>query len=354
MEEVGTWYRRLWDRRGPSGARYRALSGLLLPAEWAYRLGVWARTSAFDREWLTSEACAITTLAIGNLTVGGTGKTPIAAWFARAFRERGCRSAIVMRGYGADEVEVHRCLNRAIPVYATPDRIAGVRRAKDGGSDVAILDDAFQYRLIRADAHVVLVAAEDWTDTPRLLPRGPWREPLTALRRATLVVVTRKKSPRRESERVAASLAELEPGLPQAQAHIKLGGLALYDQTTGEVGPIRPARGLHCELAVAGVARPEAVFAQLRQAGVTMNGVLAFRDHHRYKDDEISQLAERARHGPIVATLKDAVKLGPALGPGAKLYVPVQVVDWESGSDGVECLLDNLLCRAASGSGEQL
>lgn len=353
MDEVGTWYRRLWERRGPTQARHRALSGLLLPAEWAYRLGVWARTSAFDRDWLASKAGAITTLAIGNLTVGGTGKTPMAAWFAQAFREQGCRPAIVMRGYGADEVKVHRCLNRSIPVYAVPDRVAGVRRAKSDGSDIAILDDAFQHRMIRADADVVLVAAEEWTDSPRLLPRGPWREPLTALRRATLVVVTRKMSTRGESEHVASSLAELEPGLPQAQAHIKLGGLAPYDETTGEVGPIRPARRFHCELAVAGVARPEAVFAQLREAGVTMGGVSAFPDHHHYKDEEISQLAERARHGPIVATLKDAVKLGPALGRGAELYVPVQVVSWESGVDEVECLLDNLVGRAVSGSGEE-
>jgi tetraacyldisaccharide 4'-kinase len=108
---------------------------------------------------------------------------PIAAWIARQLQADGHSPAVVMRGYGGDEETVHRLLNPSIPVFVSADRVKGIERAKQAAADVAVLDDAFQHRALRADAYIVLLAAEEWTERARLLPRGPWREPLAALRR---------------------------------------------------------------------------------------------------------------------------------------------------------------------------
>jgi tetraacyldisaccharide 4'-kinase len=347
---MSDWYRRLWAQDKRVGLGYRTLSALLTPAEGAYRLAVSARAWAYDRGLLNSEVGAIPTLTVGNLTVGGTGKTPVTAWFARALVARGLKPAVVMRGYGGDEVGVHRVLNPEVPVVVAAKRVAGVERAGTAGSDVAVLDDAYQHRAIRPDACVVLVAAEDFVETPRLLPRGPWREPLEALNRATLVVATRKMAREDDSLRVVEQLARMAPALPSARAHIRLSGLARYkDESLDD--PV-PLAGFRCAVAVAGVARPDAVWHQLRSAGADVDVTRAYPDHHRYSRRDVEEIRRLAYDGPVVATLKDVVKLGAALS-GVDVYVPLQEVVWESGADEVERLLAGLTDRASSTIGTE-
>ncbi|UCC72721.1 MAG: tetraacyldisaccharide 4'-kinase [Gemmatimonadota bacterium] len=335
---MSDWHQRLWTVEGPG---YRLLSALLVPAEMGYRLGVSARAWMYDHGFLSSADAPIPTLAVGNLTVGGTGKTPVTAWFAGTLAARGFAAAVVMRGYGGDEVQVHRLLNPEVPVHVSVDRTEGVRQAQRDGAEMAVLDDAFQHRALRADVNLVLVAAEEWSASRRLLPRGPWREPLTALNRADLVITTRKVAGRGQAAQVTASLGELCPSLPRAEAYIGLAGLASYDGASRQLDTPKPARGLHCALAVAGVARPGAVFAQLAEAGVTVDDHWSFPDHHSYSAEEVERILRRTAGGSLVATLKDAVKLGTALGPEIEIYVPLQTVEWETGREEV----DRLLCR---------
>ncbi|KPK55844.1 MAG: hypothetical protein AMS21_13195 [Gemmatimonas sp. SG8_38_2] len=337
------WYHRLWQRDGASGFGYRALTVLLTPAEGAYRAAVSARSWAYDRGVLKSASPPIPTLIVGNLTVGGSGKTPMAAWIARRLEQRGRRPSIVMRGYGDDESDVHRLLNPSLKVYVSPDRVAGVRRAYEEGCDVAVLDDAFQHRAIRAHANIVLVAAEDFSNSPRLLPRGPWRETLKALRRATLVITTRKTASRQEAERVSDQLSRLEPALPQAQACIAVSGMSTYDGAGGTLGEPRALERKRYPLAVAGVAKPETVWAQLREAGLSVGRCRAYPDHHRYTREDVEQISREAAGEAIVATLKDAVKLGPLSGSAVEIHVPLQQVILESGDRELETLLANLL-----------
>ncbi len=341
---MNTWYRRLWDGEGSDGGAFLKVLGLgLAPAEWSYRAAVFARNAAYDRAWIKSRSAPIPTLVIGNLSVGGTGKTPMAAWFVKALRERGCRAAVVMRGYGGDEVEVHRQLNPASPVYADPNRLRALRVAHKEGTNVAVLDDAFQHRALKADAAVVLIAAEEWTTRRRLLPRGPWREPLNALGRATLVVVTRKTATSESAARVARTIAELNPGLAIGQVEVRIGSLAEYGgDSLYESEPVGPIDGLQCAVALAGVARPEAVWQQLERFGIGMERRWVRPDHHKYRQAEIRQLSRLAASGPIIATLKDAVKLRPALGPSVRILVPLQQIVWESGGQEAIRLLNDI------------
>src|SRR5687768_17614484 len=168
---------RVWFGSGPGSTVARAA---LYPAELAYALVVNARGALYDRGVLTSRRPALPVLSIGNLTVGGTGKTPIAAWAAAQLLLGGGHPAIVLRGYGGDEPLVHARLNPEVPVVATPHRVAGVLATRERGADVVVLDDAFQHRRIRRHADWVLVSADRWTHRrPHLLPAGPWREPLS-------------------------------------------------------------------------------------------------------------------------------------------------------------------------------
>jgi tetraacyldisaccharide 4'-kinase len=194
----------LWDDPGVAASVARLV---LTPASWAYRTIVAGRNALFDRGWLTTRDTALPALAVGNLSVGGTGKTPIAADLSRRLRLAGGAPALILRGYGDDEPRVHALLNPDVPVLTSADRVAASREARARGCDVVVLDDAFQHRWARRIADVVLVAAEQWPVRGRALPIGPYREPLSALRRATLVIVTRKTAAPAEAEGVARAVA---------------------------------------------------------------------------------------------------------------------------------------------------
>ncbi len=146
----------------------------------------------------------------------------------------------------------------------------------------------------------------------------------------------------RDAQRLGEHLAASHPQIPQAASHIRIAGLSRFDANAGRLREPRSVSGFSCTLAVAGVAHPELVFAQLEDAGATVRAARAFSDHHRYSAAELAEISRRSSDGPLVATLKDAVKLGPRLGPGADIYVPVQELVWESGADRVERLLTDL------------
>ncbi len=328
-------HERLWSSHPPLPLRF--LSVCLAPAEQAYRLAVTARNWGYSKGLLRSGRATIPAVAVGNLTVGGTGKTPVSAWIARRLQASGHSPAVVMRGYGGDEETVHRLLNPAIPVCVSADRVKATERAAEAGANVAVLDDAFQHRALRANAYIVLIAAEEWVEDPRLLPRGPWREPLTALRRAQLLVVTRKIAPPAESLRVREALARHFPATPLAQAYIGVSRLARYEE--GQLHILPSAMGFRAALAVAGVARADAVWEQLRMLGITMDRCSAFPDHHRFRARDIAAIQKATANGPLIATLKDAVKLSPLLPADMAIYVPVQHVDWEAGGGALDQLL---------------
>src|SRR6185437_3367732 len=208
---------------GDAGARMAR--ALLWPFALGYAGVAAMRGLLYDAGTLASVDLALPCVSIGNLTVGGTGKTPAAAWLAARLVERGAKPAIVMRGYGSDEPLVHREVNPQIPVVIARDRVAGVARARALGADVAVLDDAFQHRRARRDADVVLINADRWQLPVRPLPAGPWREPLSALARATMVIVTRRAVSSDAAEAVAGELGRVRPGLPVAVASLSLGEL---------------------------------------------------------------------------------------------------------------------------------
>lgn len=333
------WHRRIWD----AGGLYGLIAAGLIPAEWAFRLGTALRSTSYDRGWLRSSGASIATIVVGNLTVGGTGKTPLTAWLARRLERGGARPAVVMRGYGGDEVTVHRILNPSVPVYVSADRHAALRRAEAEGARLAVLDDAFQHRALRPDASVVLLAADGWHRRRRLLPRGPWREPLGAIRRATMAVVTRKAATAAMAERISELLRNSYRELLVGRVHVRLSESLTYSGLRAGQCERRSLAAARFGLALAGVAEPESFWQQLDQAGVRVARRLTFADHHRYGPADVRRIRREAGGEAVLMTLKDAVKLGPLLGGDTDIHVALQEVVWEAGGEQIERLLFELI-----------
>lgn len=338
VEAFRAWVPRWW--RGGSGPGGAALGLLLAPAEAVYGAVVSARNSAYDSGWLPAERASIPVVSVGNIGVGGAGKTPVAAWLAGRLAAAGRRPAIVLRGYGADEIAVHRELNPDVPVVAAVRRAAGVQSAADKGCDIAVLDDAFQHRSVMRDADVVLVAAESWSATRRLLPRGPWREPVGALRRADLVIVTRKSLSAPDASRVADALRREVPGIPVAVCHLRPTGLLAAGGEAVGLSWLARRR----VLAVTSLADPDTFVRQLAAAGAEPE-LLAFPDHHEFDQADLARIRTAAAGRPVVCTRKEAVKLSRFPPDALSILVLDQEIVPEEAADAIEMVIERLLER---------
>jgi len=314
----------------------------LAPPAWLYSSIVRLRGALFDHDVLRQHRSAVPVLSVGNLSVGGTGKTPLAAWAAARLRDAGARPAVLLRGYGGDEPLVHALLNPDIPVIANPDRLAGARAALAAGADCAILDDGFQHRRLMRAADWVLGAAEQPPEPARLLPAGPWREPPSALRRATLAIVTRKTASLEVANAVASRLSATHGA---ATAIVHLSPSDVVDARENTPMGLERLRGARV-LIVAAIGAPAAFVAQVRASGVAEAEEILFPDHHRFTEGDVARIVRSATHADVVVcTLKDAVKLAP-LWP--RVALPLWYVSQRAEVERGEHLLDASLATVMS------
>lgn len=325
-------------------ARARLGRAALAPVAWLYEGVTTARNALFDAGLLPARRTAIPAICVGNLTVGGTGKTPFAAYLAGELLARGARPCIVLRGYGGDEEQVHRVLTPGLHVVVGADRVRAIAEGASLGCDVAVLDDAFQHRRAARMADVVLVSADaPWSD--RLLPAGPLRESTRALRRASLLVITCKVASLDRAYELAQRLT-LGAMPPVAVARLQPHALVPV-MRSGAAYALEALRGQRV-LAVAGVGDPKAFVHQLEAVGARPTPAL-FPDHHRYSAADVAALISRATGADfIVCTLKDAVKL-EVLWPdnGPALHYVSQRVELMSGAGHVQATLDRVLAARA-------
>jgi tetraacyldisaccharide 4'-kinase len=324
----------LWTSRRPD-ARIARLA--LLPVAALWRGAMLARETAYRRGWLTIRDLPLPSVAIGNLTVGGSGKTPIAIWVARYYVSRGLVPGILLRGYGADEVQVHQHEVPEAQVIADPDRAAGAERALARGAQVLVLDDAYQRLDVRRDLNVAVVSAETTRAVHWPLPAGPWREGLGALERADGIVITRKRATPEAAQRLAADLQSRIKG-PVAIAH--LGLRYVEGMLSGARHPASALAGKRV-IAASGIADPDAFVAQTKATGAAVQ-VATWKDHHDYRDEDVAWLAHAARRADhVVITQKDAVKLRNRW-PNAVPEPLVAMLDleWEEGGDAIAAALD--------------
>lgn len=347
----------VWYSGGPLPAAGRAL---LAPLSAAFGFGVAVRNARLDRE---QASAALPAISIGNLTVGGTGKTPVSSWFAARLRARGANPSIVLRGYGDDEWRVHRLLNPGITITVDPDRRAALARAQAQGADCAVLDDAFQHRRAGRVSDIVLVSVDRFQTPVRLIPAGPYREPMSAIRRATAVLLTVKAARDEDVERVAQAVREVAPDMPLAVVRLVPDrvcrvDLATFAQAMGDIpseaaavsenGSVSHDIGwLHDRrlLLTSAIADGDALERQIVSLGGRLVRHLRFPDHHDYSADDVAQVVREAGGAQgVLCTLKDAVKLAP-LWPraAAPLWYLSQTLVVDRGAEVLERECDRVL-----------
>lgn len=309
----------------------------LLPVAMLWRAAMSLRTVAFRRRWLSVRDLPLPAVAVGNLTVGGSGKTPIAGWIARHYLSRGLVPGILLRGHGGDETRVHEQLVPGACVVADPDRVAGAERAMAMGAQVLVLDDAYQRQDVWRDYNLAVVSAETSRAVPWPLPAGPWREGLDALDRADALVITRKRAD------LAAALAMARALAPRVRGPVAVVHLAVRSYTGLVSGRRLDASALQGKRVVvaAAIADPDAFVAQTKAVGAQVQ-VATWGDHHDYRDEDVAWLAHAARRADhVVITMKDAVKLRhrwPASVP--EPLVASLELEWEEGLDALVAALD--------------
>jgi tetraacyldisaccharide 4'-kinase len=312
----------------------------LLPFSGLWRAAMATRNLAFDRGWIPARELPLPAVGVGNLTVGGSGKTPLSSWIAAHYLARGLVPGILLRGYGRDEVLVHRHQLPGARVVADPDRVAGAERALAQGAQVLVLDDAFQRRDVWRDLNIAVVSAETSRAVAWSLPAGPWREGLHALRRADALVVTRKRAGADAARALGARLAPSVQG-PVGVVHL---GVSRYEGlVSGRPTASTALQGARV-VAASAIADPDAFVAQTKALGAQVQ-VASWRDHHEFRDEDVAWLAKAARKADyVVMTQKDAVKLRdrwPASVP--EPLVAVLDLEWESGEAAIRASLDAIV-----------
>jgi tetraacyldisaccharide 4'-kinase len=324
----------LWTSGRPD-ARLARLA--LLPASGLWRGAMAVRGLAYRRGWFPVHDLPLPSVAVGNLTVGGSGKTPIAIWIAHHYVAGGLVPGVLLRGYGSDEVLVHQHdVPRAV-VVADPDRAAGAERALASGAQVLVLDDAYQRLDVRRDLNILVMSAETTRAVRWPLPAGPWRESWRALDRADAVIVTRKRASPEAAHALAKEVEGRVQG-PVAIAH--LGLRSLEGLVSGNRASATALAGKRV-VAASGIADPDAFVAQVKRTGAAVQ-VATWKDHHDYRDEDVAWLAHAARRADhVVITQKDAVKLRdrwPQSVP--EPLVAVLDLEWEEGGERIAAALD--------------
>jgi len=258
------------------------------------------------------------TLSVGNLTAGGTGKTPLVIHLARALAARGERPGVLARGYGAprdgelnDELRLVAAEVPEAVLAPGRDRVARAAEARDRGATFLLLDDGFQHRRLARHADVVLLdATEPWGPGAALLPRGLLREPPGALRRADAVVLSRAEQAAPEAlARLEAAVRAL--GFAGPVVRLLVAPRALRPLPEGPAGPPAALAG-RAVWAACGIGNPAAFRRTLADLGADVRGLSALDDHHAWTGADVERVTGAARAagaGLVVVTTKDGVKL---------------------------------------------
>jgi len=326
------------------------LRWLLWPLSAVYGIAVRLRLWLYARGIFETKRLRTPVISVGNLTVGGTGKTPMVIWLAERFLAAGKRVAILSRGYRgsgetSDEIELmkYRLRNRVFFGVGS-NRYEQGRRLEQQGVDVFLLDDGYQHVQLARDVNLLLMDAAQPLGQDMILPAGRLREPLSGMRRASLLVFTRTET----SAGAVAAIDKLQ-GCPVFAAATRLLG---FRRLGGGVPVLTPAEiGAGPFMAFCGIGNPSAFFLDLQNWQISVAAAKAFTDHHRYTARELQALAQAARSAGargFVTTEKDAQNLGDAR--FAELPVFVAMIDLEISQEAVfwEAIQAQIVATASS------
>jgi tetraacyldisaccharide 4'-kinase len=336
-------------RRGLAAAMLRAL---LRVAEVPYTFIVNRRDHQFDVGRREIHRVSTPVVSVGNLTLGGTGKTPMVKWLARWFGGRGYRVAIVSRGYGAAEgkandeaMELHQSLP-GVPHVQNPNRfVAATRAIEEFHADVIVLDDGFQHRRLARDLDIVLLDALEPFGYDHVFPRGTLREPIDGLRRAQVVCLSRVDIiAADERESIRRRVFEIAPHAAWCEL---VHAPSLLLNLAGATQPLQSLAGRRVA-AFCGIGNPAGFQHTLAATGCEVAAWQVFPDHHAYTPADVRLLNKEFGHEKIdfvVCTHKDLVKLDRAEISGVPLWAITVEMQFLSGQQQFEQALKNVIQR---------
>jgi len=329
MQKTDNW-QRIWNDDG-SNNRFSPVNAFLYVISLLYRLVITVRNRLYDYNIFPEIKLSCPVISIGNITVGGTGKTPCVIWIAQMLQEQGWKPAVLSRGYGSknslpvnivsdgvkilhpgaiagDEPLLIAQSLPGIPVITGPKRIlTGKKAINNFGVNVLICDDAFQHRQIFRDINLVLLDSQAPLGNGHMLPRGSLREPITELRRADAFILTRTGEAA-EAKTIAGKLAEA-------------GNIPVYSSTHKPVDAVKGDYSISLPLselkgkkvcAFAGIAKPDSFKNAILAAGAQIMSFDIFPDHHRYNSKELENIRNnflKSNADLLITTEKDGMRL---------------------------------------------
>jgi len=332
----------LWTSRR---ADAKAVRLALLPASGLWRAAMAGRDQAYLRGWLPTTRLPAPVIGIGNLTVGGSGRTAVTVWVARHFASQGIPAGLLLNGSPAVAAALAAALPQTI-VVNDRDVAAAARLAMAGGARLLLVDDAFRRPGISRDLSLAVVSAETTRAVSWALPAGPWREGRErALARADAVIITR----RRASAEAAAALATELGGVVRGPVGVaRLGLLQLRGLVSGTLQPASVLRGKRV-VAATGLADPDAFVAHVKSAGGAVQ-VATWKDQAELRDEDVAWLAHAARRADhVVITERDAVRLRDRWAANVpEPLVAVLELTWEENGAAVIGALDAIAGRSGA------
>jgi tetraacyldisaccharide 4'-kinase len=332
---------------GANGLRF-----LLRMASLGYGLVVRVRNALYDNHILKTHRVDAAVLSVGNLTTGGTGKTPLVIWLCRYLCEKRLRCAILTRGYKmqrgdlSDEPALLSAQCSGVAVVVNPDRVAGAAEAiRSRGVQVLVMDDGFQHRRLARDLDIVAIDATRPFGYGKVLPAGLLREPVTSLRRAHAVVMTRCDQ---VSEDV---LRQIEEDILRANRDLLIArsihvpvGVRTHEGTEISIEQLHGQR----LFAFCGIGNPESLFNTIEHLGAVLVGSKVYDDHHRYAAGDLDRIRREAaarEASLILTTQKDWTKISGLTEPQdhpplAYLTIELQIT---AGGQDLTALIDRLL-----------
>ncbi|MBN1910612.1 MAG: tetraacyldisaccharide 4'-kinase [Pirellulales bacterium] len=334
------------QRRGLRASLLRMGLGL---AEFPYAAAVRWRNRRYDSGVAAVERVDVPVVSVGNLTLGGTGKTPMVRWIAGWFRQRGLRVAVLSRGYGADDggandeaLELEQRLPD-VPHLENPDRVAAAQVAIDElDMQLLVLDDGFQHRRIARDLDVVLLDALEPFGFGHVFPRGTLREPVAGLRRANVIGLSRADM-LSQDERDALR-CQVRQWVPEAAWLELVHAPELLLSADGQEEPLESLRN-RAVAAFCGLGNPAGFQHTLDACGYRVVDFREFPDHHRYNRSDVESLArwaERLDVEVILCTHKDLVKLALSRLGTRPLWAVAIGLDFLAGQTALEERLEAL------------
>ncbi|HBJ38723.1 MAG TPA: tetraacyldisaccharide 4'-kinase [Planctomycetaceae bacterium] len=336
-------------RRDPLAFLFR---GLLWLFQFPYWIVITFRNLAYDRRWYNIQRCDVAVISIGNLTTGGTGKTPLVRYTARLLREHDYRVALVSRGYGSvDGADNDEAMELAatlpdVPHLQNPDRVASAQIAvEELESQVILMDDGFQHRRLHRDLDVLVIDATCPLGFGHLLPRGLLREPVSSAKRAAAAVLTRSDAVDEATRKaIRDTILRRSPNIVWAETVHRPTGLLQWPDS---ILPLQRIDGQPVAI-VCGIGNPDAFTKTAKSAGATVVQRIELPDHDAYDQETVTMIRQRILEWgdsvtQILCTHKDLVKIQTDSIAGKPLLAIQIEIDFTAGKAAYdELVLDQL------------